>query len=74
MSTAVLAGAQLSEWISSSEQDYLEKAIRAASQKRHLRISRDRLRQHVQESQLHDVKGLSVSLWSSFAEMAHTRS
>ena len=57
MSTAVLSGAQLPEWISSSEQDYLDKAVFAASQKKHLRASRDQLRQHVQASPLHDVKG-----------------
>ena len=69
MSTAVLSGADLPEWIAFSEDHYFELALRAAEQRSHLRQSRHQLRQHVTNSQLGDAKGLMQSLWSAFASM-----
>lgn len=69
MSTAVLTGAELPEWIATSEQEYFNKALQAAEQRRHLRASRAQLRQHLQASALGDAAGLNAALWQAFATM-----
>lgn len=71
MSTAVLHGAELSEWVALTEQEYLNKAIKAADQIKHIRDSRAELRRHVQSSPLGDSRGLSQSLWSAFNSMTN---
>ena len=58
MSTAVLAGAQLDNWIADSADNYIEKAIEAAQHLSSLRQSRCTLRQHLQDSPLGDPVGL----------------
>ena len=55
MSTAVLAGADLAQWIASTEDDYFIKAVQAATQLKYLRESRVQLRRQLQ-------KVLSVTL------------
>lgn len=74
MSTAVLAGAHLSQWVAANEQDYLNKAVEAADQLSHLRSSRQQLREHVKKSPLGDVAGLNSALWQAFAGMAQRTS
>ena len=69
MSTAVLQGADLSEWIASNEHEYLSKAIRASKNLSQIRSSRATLREHVSKSSLGNIPSLNSSLWSSFANM-----
>ena len=69
MTTAVLAGAHLPEWIASSEDDYFNKALLAASQRQKLRQSRDQLRQQLQASPLGDAAALNESLSQCWHEM-----
>ena len=71
MSSAVLSGANLSEWIAKSEDDYLDKAIQAADQLSHIRQSRNQLRDHVISSPLYDVSSLNSELWNTFETMSH---
>ena len=71
MSTAVLTGAELTEWIAVNEEDYLLKAIRAAEQRNHLRQSREQLRRHVQTSPLGDASALNQALIESMQVMVH---
>ena len=62
MSTAVLAGAKLDDWIADSEEDYLSKAKNAALQLSFLRQNRDRWRRLLQQSPLGDPIDLMHSL------------
>ena len=70
MSTAVLAGAQLDDWIADSVDNYLCKAKEAAQQLSFLRQNRMKWRQHLQESPLGDPKDLMKALETAFSEMA----
>ena len=70
MSTAVLAGAQLDDWIADSVDNYLCKAKEAAQQLSFLRQNRMKWRQHLQESPLGDPKDLMQALETAFSEMA----
>ena len=58
MSTAVLAGAQLEDWIADSEADYLSKAKEAAQKLSFLRQNRGIWRQQLEQSPLGDPMGL----------------
>ena len=69
MSTAVLSGAALVEWIASCEQEYYALALKAADQLRDLRQSRDQLRTHLLSSPLCDASALNASLISAFQDM-----
>ena len=70
MSTAVLAGAQLNDWIADSEDDYFLKAKKAAQQLSFLRNNRAMWRQKLQQSPLGDPIGLMKALENSFSEVA----
>ena len=69
MSTAVLKGAEMDEWIAISEEDYFCKALQAASNRVHLRQSRHQLRQHLQSSPLGDATGLNSALSQAWQNM-----
>ena len=70
MSTAVLAGAQLHDWIADSPEDYIYKAKEAARQVSSLRRNRAKWRQQLQQSPLGDPVGLLRSLEGAFSSMA----
>ena len=70
MSTAVLAGAQLDDWIADSVDDYLFKAKKAAQQLSFLRLNRNQWRQQLQRSPLGDPVGLMTALEDAFTAMA----
>ena len=72
MSAAVLTGADLREWIAVNEDDYLDKAVRAANQRLHLRQSREQLRRHLQTSQLGDAANLNQALCHAWFGMVQT--
>jgi hypothetical protein len=69
MSTAVLQGAGLHQWIATSEADYLAIAQRAALDLTSLRQGRAGLRAQLQASELGDAAGLNRALWQAFAAM-----
>ena len=69
MSTAVLQGAGLPEWIASSEAEYLAIAQQAALNLTRLRQGRAGLRAQLQASELGDAAGLNRALWQAFAAM-----
>ncbi|QNI46830.1 glycosyl transferase 41 family protein [Synechococcus sp. A15-60] len=73
MTTAVLSGAKLPEWIASSEEDYFNKAVQAASQRQHVRQSREQLRRHLQASPLGDAAGLNAALASVWRAMVQQK-
>ena len=70
MSTAVLAGAQLDDWIANSADDYLSKAKESAQQLSFLRHNRKMWRHRLQLSPLGDPMGLMNALESAFTTMA----
>ena len=70
MSTAVLSGAHLDEWIAESEDDYLEKAEQAGQQLSSLRKNRLHWRRKLQNSPLGDPVGLMRELENAFTQMA----
>ena len=74
MSTAVLAGANLNDWIASDEQEYFDKALHAAAQCQQLRHSRNDLRRHLQNSPLGDASSLSQALAEAWPTMLHQAS
>ena len=74
MSTAVLAGAQLDDWIAESPDHYLSKAKAAAQQVNLLRQNRGRWRQQMQNSPLGDPTGLMHALEEAFSTMAQYHS
>ena len=70
MSTAVLAGAQLDDWIADSADDYLSKAKEASQQLSFLRQNRMKWRKQIQQSPLGDPMGLMKALEDAFSGMA----
>ena len=70
MSTAVLQGAGLSEWIAHSEAEYLALAQQAAERLSAIRASRNQLRAHLQSSPLGDATDLGDQLWSCLEQLA----
>ena len=70
MSTAVLAGAQLEDWIADSEADYLSKAKEAAQKLSFLRQNRGIWRQQLEQSPLGDPMGLMRAIEDAFSTMA----
>lgn len=70
MSTAVLAGAQMEDWIADTEDDYCSKAVKAAQDLSLLRNNRSKWRQQLQQSPLGDPLGLMRALEDAFSEMA----
>ena len=69
MSTAVLEGAGMPQWIAGSEAEYLTIARHAAHQLQVLRQGRAALRAQLQASALGDAAGLNRTLWQAFAAM-----
>ena len=70
MAAAVLHGAQLPEWVASSQTHYLELACRAADQLSAIRRGRTGLRAHLQASPLGDAADLAQHLWQCFESLA----
>jgi len=70
MAAAVLHGAQLPEWVASSQDHYLELACRAADQLNAIRRGRTALRAHLQASPLGDATDLAQHLWQCFESLA----
>lgn len=71
MSTAVLEGAGLPEWIAHNPDHYLEICRNAAADISRLRTIRARWRDQLITSPLGDAKALMMSLEASFAQMLH---
>lgn len=69
MSTAVLRGANLGEWVAESEEQYLELAQKGQEQLAAIRSNRSALREHVRQSPLGDVDDLAVQLWQCFEDL-----
>ena len=69
MSTAVLHGAGLPEWCTTSPQAYLELAIAQAGQLSWLRQHRDHWRHQVLSNPLGDAAGLMASLEACFSRL-----
>lgn len=63
MSSAVLAAANLQEYIANSHQEYLQLALKAHQDLRYHRENRSNLRQQLLKSPLGDNKGLALELW-----------
>tara|TARA_B100000674_G_scaffold488042_1_gene499498 strand:+ start:114 stop:1193 length:1080 start_codon:yes stop_codon:yes gene_type:complete len=70
MSTAVLAGAQMHEWIADSVADYLSIALKCAQELGSLRSNRQKWRNQLQLSPLGDPMGLMHALEDKFSTMA----
>ena len=70
MSTAVLAGAQLDDWIVDSPDNYVSKAKESSLNLTYLRKNRTKLRHHLQRSPLGDPMGLMHALENAFSAMA----
>ena len=69
MSTAVLAGCGLQDWIASSEHSYVSLAVEQAANLKQLRGSRDRWRRQIQSSPLGDAADLMRHLELAFTAM-----
>ena len=69
MSTAVLQGAQLQEWIAESTEHYLQLAQKAADQLSTIRANRRQLRAHVQASPLGNAEDLAQQLWDCLEQL-----
>ena len=70
MSTAVLQGANLSEWVAHSQEEYLQIAIQAAHRLLAIRAGRQQLRVHLQASPLGDAGDLARQLWKCLDQLA----
>jgi predicted O-linked N-acetylglucosamine transferase (SPINDLY family) len=70
MSTAVLQGAQLSEWIARDAEHYLQLAQQASEQLTAIRANRRALRAHLQASPLGDAQDLAQQLWQCLEQLA----
>ena len=70
MSTAVLAGAHLNNWIADSLEDYLSIAIKSSQQLSFLRQNREKWRLQLQQSPLGDPMSLMHALEDAFTAMA----
>ncbi|MBW0181061.1 MAG: hypothetical protein KXJ50_08350 [Vulcanococcus sp.] len=73
MATAVLRGANLHEWVATSETEYLNIGLRAADQLTAIRSGRQQLRCHLQNSPLGNASDLADHLWSRLEELNHER-
>ncbi len=69
MSTAVLMGANLKEWVASDLDSYIKLALDNAANLTPLRYSRNSWREKLNASELGDSKGLIRALESSFTQM-----
>ena len=69
MSTAVLTGASLPEWIASDQPGYIKLACEHAANLSHLRANRDHWRHQLQASPLGDAEDLMHHLEAAFSQM-----
>jgi len=69
MSTAVLQGASLSEWVAHSKEEYLHIGIQAAKRLDSIRAGREQLRVHLQASPLGDAADLAKQLWRALERL-----
>uniref|UniRef100_UPI004048A875 O-linked N-acetylglucosamine transferase, SPINDLY family protein n=1 Tax=Cyanobium sp. TaxID=2164130 RepID=UPI004048A875 len=74
MSTAVLAGAGMSDWCASSQQDYLQIARKQADTVNWLRQNREHWRSQIQANPLGNASDLMGHLDHAFVQMASTAS
>ena len=70
MASAVLAAAQLNEWIAHSPEHYLQLAQQAAERLPAIRAGRCDLRRQLQASPLGDAADLAQQLWHCLAQLA----
>ena len=73
MSTAVLNGCGLQDWVANDESSYLRLAIEQAANLQHLRASRDYWRHKVQSSPLGDAADLMNHIESAFSAMVKSK-
>ena len=69
MSTAVLTGANMPEWIASDQLGYIKLACEHAANLSHLRANRDHWRYQLQASPLGDAEDLMHHLEAAFSQM-----
>ena len=73
MSTAVLEGCGLDEWIAADERSYMQLAVEQAAKVHQLRASRGQWRQQIQSSPLGDAADLMYHLEQAFAAMVQAK-
>ncbi|WP_161567562.1 O-linked N-acetylglucosamine transferase, SPINDLY family protein [Synechococcus sp. BS55D] len=73
MSTAVLAGAGLQDWVANDEAAYVQLALEQASNVQELRSRRDQWRHKIQTSPLGDAADLMHHLESAFSLMVQAK-
>ena len=73
MSTAVLEGCGLQDWIANDESSYVQLAVEQAARVNQLRDSRDRWRQEIQSSPLGDAAALMRHLEHAFTAMVEAK-
>ena len=73
MSTAVLLGCGLSDWVAADERSYLQLAVDQAANLSQLRGSRDRWRQQIKTSPLGDASDLMQHLEKAFTNMVQSK-
>ena len=61
MSTAVLEGCGLHDWVATDEHSYVQLAVEQAANLKDLRVNRDRWRTQIQKSPLGDASDLASS-------------
>lgn len=69
MSTAVLSGANMNEWIAQDQTDYINLALEQAARVTELRQNREHWRRQVQDSPLGDASDLMYHLEKAFSQM-----
>ena len=69
MSTAVLSGAKMSEWIAQDRAGYIKLACEHATRVSELRANRGVWRRKLQESPLGDASDLMMHLEAAFSQM-----
>ena len=73
MSTAVLEGCGLSDWVASDERSYVQMAVEQSARVNQLRANRDRWRHQLQSSPLGDAADLMYHLENAFTAMVQAR-
>ena len=73
MSTAVLEGCGLHDWVASDEHSYVQLAVEHATNLKQLRAERDSWRQKIQSSPLGDAADLMRHLESAFTSMVQSK-
>lgn len=73
MSTAVLDGCGLQDWVAADENSYIELAVEHAANLNHLRSSRDNWRSAIKTSPLGDATDLMQHLEKAFVDMVQNK-